>query len=63
MHKWFISKIKGKVQRRTVHEGPEGRRGITIFLTVAPDGVGGQRHAKAALFTYLLHGAEFLLRS
>ena len=42
---------KGKVQHRTGHEGPEGeqRYTSTLSLTSALDGVGGQRHAPAAL--------------
>jgi len=35
----------------------------TLSLTSALDGVGGQSHALAALLTYLLHGAEPLLKS
>jgi hypothetical protein len=42
---------KGKVHLRTAHEGPEGkyRYSSTLSLTSALDGVGGQRHAPAAL--------------
>jgi hypothetical protein len=32
MHKLYIFKIQGKAQRRTVHEGPEWRRGITLLF-------------------------------
>ena len=44
-------KDKGKVHPRTVHEGPEAekRYSCTPSLTSALDGVGGQRHAPAAL--------------
>ena len=44
-------KGKGKVQPRTGHEGPEGeqRYNSTLSVTSALDGVGGQRHAPAAL--------------
>ena len=44
-------KGKGKVHPRTGHEGPEGewRYSYTLSLTSALDGVGGQRHAPAAL--------------
>jgi len=44
-------KSKGKVHPRTGHEGPEGekRYSRTLSLTSALDGVGGQRHAPAAL--------------
>jgi hypothetical protein len=44
-------KGKGKVHPRTCHEGPEGehRYSSTLSLTSVPDGVGGQRHAPAAL--------------
>ena len=43
--------MKGKFHPRTGHEGPEGeyRYSCTLFLTSALDGVGGQRHAPAAL--------------
>jgi hypothetical protein len=42
---------KGKVHPRTGHEGPEGEQRCTstLSLTSALDGVGGQRHAPAAL--------------
>ena len=42
---------KGKVHPRTGHEGPEGKQryNSTVSLTLALDGVGGQRHAPAAL--------------
>ena len=42
---------KGKFLLRTYHEGPEGdqRYSCTLSLTLALDGVGGQRHAAAAL--------------
>jgi len=44
-------KGKGKVHPRTGHEGPEGeeRYSSNLSLTSALDGVGGQRHAPAAL--------------
>jgi hypothetical protein len=44
-------KDKGKVHPKTVHEGPEGeqRYSSTLSLVSAPDGMGGQRHAPAAL--------------
>jgi len=40
-----------KVHPRTGHEGPEGEQmySSTLPSTSAPDGVGGQRHAPAAL--------------
>jgi hypothetical protein len=43
--------VKGKIHRRTGHEGPEGeeRCSTTLSLTSALDVVGGQRHAPAAL--------------
>jgi len=45
--------VEGKVHPRTGHEGPEGCRGKTCSytrsLTSSLDGVGGQRHAPAAL--------------
>ena len=44
-------KGKGKGHPRTCHEDPEGeyRYSSTLSLTSALDGVGGQRHAPAAL--------------
>jgi hypothetical protein len=41
----------GKIHSRTGHEGPEGekRYSSTLDLTSALDGVGGERHAPAAL--------------
>jgi hypothetical protein len=43
-------KGEGKVHPRTGHEGPEEERySSTLSLTSALDGVGGQRHAPAAL--------------
>ena len=44
-------KGKGKGHPRTGHEGPEveQRYSSTVSLTSALDGVGGQRHAPAAL--------------
>ena len=44
-------KGKGKVHPITGHEGPEGEKACssTLSLTSALDGVGGQRHAPAAL--------------
>jgi len=46
-------KGKGKVHPTTDYEGPEGeqRYSSTLSLTLALDGVGGQRHAPAALPT------------
>jgi hypothetical protein len=43
--------LKVKVHPRTGHEDPEGeqRYSYTLSLTSALDGVGGQRHARAAL--------------
>ena len=40
-------KGKGKVHPKTGHEGPEGEQkyGSTLSLTLALDGMGGQRHA------------------
>jgi len=45
------SKGEGTVYSRTDHEGPERekRYSSTVSLTSALDGVGGQRHAPAAL--------------
>ena len=41
---------KGKVHHRTGHEDPKGEYcSSTLSLTSALDGVGGQRHAPAAL--------------
>ena len=49
----FLRNINGKVKGhpRTGHEGPEGgqRYRPTLSLTSVLDGVGGQRHAPAAL--------------
>jgi hypothetical protein len=47
----LFSAGKGKDLIRTGHEGPEGewRYSSTLSLTSALDGVGGQRHALAAL--------------
>ena len=43
-------KGESKVRPRTGHEGPEGSRySCTLSLTSALDGVGGHRHAPAAL--------------
>ena len=43
-------KGKGKVHLRTGHEGQDWERySSTLSLTSALDGVGGQRHAPAAL--------------
>jgi hypothetical protein len=44
-------KGKDKVHTRTAHGGQRGSRGIavTLSLTSALDGVGGKRHAPAAL--------------
>jgi hypothetical protein len=46
-----ISRGKGKFHPRKGHEGPEGWLGFSyaLSLTSALDGVGGQRHAQAAL--------------
>jgi hypothetical protein len=45
------SKDKGKLHHRTHHEGPEGEWEYSSALSLASalDGVGGQRHAPAAL--------------
>ena len=54
-YRGFVGKLKvggkGKVPPRTGHEGSEGeqRYSCTLSLTSALDGVGGQRHAPAAL--------------
>ena len=47
----LITKCKGEVHPRIRHEGPEGgfRYSSTLSLTSALGGVGGQRHASAAL--------------
>jgi hypothetical protein len=47
----YINRGKGEVHRRTGHEGPEGEWSYiaTLSFTLALDGVGGQRHAPAAL--------------
>ena len=44
-------KGKGKVHPRTGHEGSEGEEmySCSLSLTSVQDGVGGQRHATAAL--------------
>ena len=44
-------KVKGKVNRRTGHEGPEMEQmySSTLPSTSALDEVGGQHHAPAAL--------------
>ena len=44
-----MKKSKRKTYPRTDHEGPEGEHSSTVSLTSALDGVGGQRHAPAAL--------------
>ena len=46
-----MGKGKGNVHRRTGHEGPEGElmNSPILSLTSALDGVGGLRHAAAAL--------------
>ena len=44
--------IGGNVHPRTGHEGPEGCRGylwLYSFFNISADGVGGHRHAPAAL--------------
>jgi hypothetical protein len=48
---WYIKDIIGNVHPRTGHEGSEReyRYSSTLSLTSALDGVGGQRHAPAAL--------------
>jgi hypothetical protein len=48
---WLFTKSKVKVHPRTGHKGPEieQRYSYTLSLTSAIDGVGGQRHAPAAL--------------
>ena len=43
-----IGKGRAKVHPIARHEGPEGYN-CTLSLTSALDGVGGQRHAPAAL--------------
>jgi hypothetical protein len=50
-HFYLYSVLKGKGNSITGHEGPEGesRYSSTFSLTSALDGVGGQRHAPAAL--------------
>jgi hypothetical protein len=47
----FKNKSKRKVHPITSHEGPEGEKGYssTLSLTSSLDGLGGQRHAPAAL--------------
>jgi hypothetical protein len=47
----FEDKFNSYVHPRTGHEGPEGeqRYSSTLSLTSVLDGVGGQRHAPAAL--------------
>jgi hypothetical protein len=47
----IIGKAKGKVHPRTGHEDPEGEQmySPTLPLTSALDGMGGLRHASAAL--------------
>jgi hypothetical protein len=56
----FELKVKGKgrsaVHPRTGHEGSEGeqRYSTTLSLTSVLDGVGGQRHAPAALLPRIL---------
>jgi len=49
--KYGKGKGKGKINPRTGHEGPEGEEiyTSTLSLTLAPDGVGGQRYAPAVL--------------
>ena len=42
-------KVKRKVHPRTNREVPEGEYSSTFSLALALDGVGGQRHAPAAL--------------
>jgi len=51
MMKGVKVKGRGKVHPRTGYEGPEGEKTYTstLSLTSALDGVGGQRHAPAAL--------------
>ena len=51
LHWREASQVKSKFRPRTGHEGPEGeyRYSSTLSLTSALDGVGGQRHAPAAL--------------
>ena len=47
----YTGQGKCKFRSRTGHEGPEGEQNYscTLSLTSALDGVGGQRHAPAAL--------------
>ena len=46
----YIYIYKGKGHPRTDHEGPEVEKyNTTLSLTSALDGVGGQRHAPAAV--------------
>jgi hypothetical protein len=54
--------IKCEVHPRTGREGPEGRyrRSSTFSLTSALDGVGGQRHAPAALPPWTTLGTQCL---
>jgi len=46
-----LGKVKGKGQPRTGHEGPDAeyRYSSILSLTSALGGMGGQRHAPAAL--------------
>jgi len=55
-------KGKGNVHPRTSHEGPQGlyKYSSTLFLTSALDGVGGQRHAPAALLPGKRPGTHFI---
>ena len=48
---FIVGKGKGKLQLITGHESPEleYRYSSTLSLTYALDGVGGKRHASAAL--------------
>jgi hypothetical protein len=50
--------VEGEIHPRTGHEGPEGelRYSSTLSLTSVLDGVGGQRHAPAALPPGNRHG-------
>jgi hypothetical protein len=61
--------VKIKIHPRAGHEGPDGKKrcSSTLSLISALDGVGGQRHAPAALFPgqtrYPLYRSGFQGRS
>jgi hypothetical protein len=48
---YTCKEVKGEVNPITGHERPEGEQtySFTLYLTSAVDGLGGQRHAPAAL--------------